>query len=291
MEKLEFIACQNEKIFDAILSERPSLNFSILKTILRKKDIKVNGKRITQNVEVKNGDKVTIFLPQKNQKKVSVIYEDKNVIIANKPQGIEVTKADKVFLDSECLEEILKATACHRLDKNTEGLVILAKNKITEDVFFDVFKGHKLEKKYKAIVFGNVSKNGEKLQNYIKKEQNFAKICPKIEKNAKIAKLSYKLLEQKNDLFLIDINLETGRFHQIRAQLANKGIFVLGDNKYGKKEMNKKYNKSKQQLCAYKITFQNLPYPLQSLSNKTFEIDPCFSLNEIIEVKNNESKN
>lgn len=283
MEKLEFFVKENNKLFDVTISERPTLNFSMLKTILRKKDIKVNDAKVTQNIEVKKGDKITIYLPQKKQKQVDIIFEDENIIIANKPQGLEVTKKDKTFLDSDCLEEILNATACHRLDKNTEGLIVFAKNTDAEKILFDAFKNHKIQKSYYAIVYGNVNKNGEILENYLKKEENYAKICKKTDKNAKFSKLEYQVINQNNNLFLLDIKLFTGRFHQIRAQLANKGIFVLGDNKYGKKEINKKYQLSKQQLCAYKLTFSKLQNLLQYLSNKSFEIKPSFDFENIIE--------
>lgn len=278
MEKFEFIAKDDTMLFDAILSERPTLNFSMLKTVLRKKDIKLNNKKIAKNMQIKKGDIVTLYLPEKKEKKVEIVFEDQNIIIANKPQGLEVTKKDKVFLQSDCLEEILNATACHRLDKNTEGLVVLAKNKIAEKILLEAFKNHDIKKKYSAIVFGKINKKGQKLSNFLLKKDNFVKILDKKEENSQTAKMSYVVKNQKEELFEIEVDLETGRTHQIRAQLAHYGIFVLGDEKYGDKAINKKYHKSKQQLCAYKITFQNMPYPLQNLSNKTFEIKPTFCI-------------
>ena len=276
MEKIEIIAEEKKRIFDLILENKPTLNFSILQTILRKKDIKVNNKRILKNFEVNVGDKITAFLPDRQDKEIEKIFENEYIIIANKPQGMEVTTRDKMFSDSLCMEEILNANACHRLDKNTEGLVVFAKNETAQKIMFEVFKEHQIEKRYLAIVSGNVKKSGDFLQNYLKKEQNFAKICQKSEKDAKPARLKYYIKNKKDDLFLIDINLMTGRFHQIRSQLSHHKIYVLGDEKYGDKEMNKKYHKNKQQLCAYKIKFENLPYPLQNLSQKEFEIAPSF---------------
>ena len=276
MEKIEFEATKSGSVFDLIIKEKPTINFSMLKTALRKKDIKLNNKRIDTNTTANVGDKITLFLPNRNQKKVEIVFEDENILIANKPQGMEVTMRDKMFSDSQCLEEILNATACHRLDKNTEGLVVFAKNPTAEKVMFEVFKEHKIEKRYLAVVCGNVKKSGENLQNFIKKEQNFAKICKKDEKNAKTAKLKYFVKDKKDDIFLLDINLLTGRFHQIRSQLSHHKIFVIGDEKYGDKEANKKYHKTKQQLCAYKIKFLQVDYPLQNLSGKEFEITPSF---------------
>ena len=193
----------------------------MLKTVLRKKDIKLNGKKILANIEVKKGDVVTLYLPQKREKKIEVVFEDQNIIIANKPQGMEVTKKDKVFLDSDCLEEVLNATACHRLDKNTEGLVVLAKNKTAEKLLLEAFKNHDIKKKYSAIVFGKINKNGQKLSNFLQKNDNYVKILDKKEENCQTAKMSYIVKKQENELFEIEVDLETGRTHQIRAQLAH----------------------------------------------------------------------
>ena len=281
MEKLDFFADKKQSVFDAIIEHKKTLNFSMLKTALRKKDIKINDKKIHENCDVQIGDKVTIYLSERQKKKIDIVYEDENIIVANKPQGIETTTLDKAYFDSQSLEELLNAKACHRLDKNTEGLIVLAKNKNTEQILFDVFKNHEIEKIYQAIVFGKVNKNGENFADYIKKEQNFAKICKKNDKNSKMAKLSYKLLKQKNNLSLIEVNLETGRTHQIRAQLSHHGIFVLGDEKYGDKQVNKKYHKSKQELCATRLKFLNLPAPLEYLSNRNFEITPSFDIENI----------
>ena len=280
MEKLKFINNETQKVFDSILSERPTLNYSILKTVLRKKDIKVNGVRIKENELVKTGDIVEIFLSKRKDKTINVVFEDENVLFVFKSAGIEVTTKDKTYVNSKSLEELTGAIACHRLDKNTEGIVVLAKNKMAEKSLLDAFKTSKIKKEYTAIVFGNVNKNGEKLENYLKKEKNLVKICKKTDKNAKFAKLSYSLISSQNGLYLIKINLETGRTHQIRVQLSGKGIFVLGDEKYGDKQINKKYKKTKQQLCAHKITFLNLPTPLNYLSGKTFEVKPSFKLED-----------
>lgn len=278
MEKLEFVAKDNTMLFDLILSVRPTLNFSMLKTILRKKDIKLNGKKVLENVEIKKGDTITLYLPEKKEKKVDIVFEDQNIIIANKPQGMEVTKKDKAFLDSECLEEVLNATACHRLDKNTEGLVVLAKNKTAEEILLEAFKSHNIKKKYSAIVFGKINKNGQKLSNFLQKSDNFVKILDKKEENSQTAKMSYSVKNQNEELFEIEVDLETGRTHQIRAQLAHYGIFVLGDEKYGDKVVNKKYHKSKQLLCAKELVFENLPTPLDYLNNKKFCIIPTFDI-------------
>ena len=281
MEKFEFVNLTKQRVFDAILQKKQTLNFSMLKTCLRKKDIKVNGKRIKENVEVFENDQIEVFLNTKKAKQIDVIFEDNNIIVAHKPQGIETTKKDKTFLESESLEELVDATACHRLDKNTEGIVVLAKNKLAQKELEKAFKTHNVKKTYSAIVFGKINKKGEKFTNFLQKNDNFVKIFDKNPKNQKdllIAKLSYIVKKQVGELFEIDVNLETGRTHQIRAQLAHHGIFVLGDEKYGSKEANKKYHQKKQLLCSKQIAFENLSAPLDYLSGKVFETEPSFDI-------------
>ena len=282
MEKISFINQKAQPLFEAILDFRPTLNFNILKSALRKKDIKVNDVKVKDNLLLTIGDKVEFYINSRKNKKIDVIFEDENILIVFKPAGVETTLKDKTYLNSKSLEELVGAKACHRLDKNTEGLVVLAKNSESENCLIDAFKRQKIEKEYNAIVVGKINKNGEKFEDFIKKEQNSVKICSKNDKNAKIAKLSYKPIANKNDLYLLNVNLETGRTHQIRVQLSHHGIFVLGDEKYGDKEVNKKYKKRKQQLCASKITFKKLDTILKYLNEKSFEVKPTFKLEDFI---------
>lgn len=285
MEKICFTNQKEQTLFEAIITFRPTLNFNMLKSALRKKDIKVNGQKVKENIMLQFGENVELYINNKPSKKIETVFEDENILIVFKPAGIETTTKDKTYKDSESLEELTKAKACHRLDKNTEGLVVLAKNDEAKNSLLTAFKNHNIKKKYLALCYGKIDKNGENFENYIKKEQNYAKICEKNDKNGKIAKLSYKFIEGKNGLCLLQINLETGRTHQIRAQLSYHKIYVLGDEKYGQKEINKKYHKSKQQLCAYSLTFEKLSAPLEYLSGKTFEIKQTFDINDFNDIK------
>lgn len=275
MEKLEFKSDKETYVFDAILQKKSSISFSLLKTTLRKKDIKINGKRISTNCKVYPLDTITIFLPDKPKKQVPVIYEDENIIIANKPQGMEVTKKDKGYAESDCLEDVFDAVACHRLDKNTEGLVVMAKNPNTENALHFAFKEHYIQKRYYAIVNGKVEKSAN-FEDYIKKQTDYVTVSANEVPDSKIAKTDYVLKDSKGELHLLDIQLLTGRTHQIRAQLAFHGIYVLGDEKYGQKSTNKKYHTKRQLLCAYLICFNNIPKYLDYLNGKTFEIKPTF---------------
>lgn len=281
MEKISFINQKAQPLFEAILDFRPTLNFNILKSALRKKDIKVNDVKVKDNLLLNIGDKVEFYINSRKNKKINIVFEDENILIVFKPAGVETALKDKTYLNSKSLEELVGAKACHRLDKNTEGLVVLAKNSDSENCLIDAFKQHKIQKEYVAVVVGKANKNGENFEDFVKKEQNFVKICSKNDKNAKIAKLSYVPISSKNDLSMLKINLETGRTHQIRVQLAHHGIFVLGDEKYGDREINKKYHKKRQLLCSTKIVFGKIDKPLKYLSGKSFETKPTFDFEKL----------
>ena len=97
MQKIEITNTKTQSVFDCILKQCPNLNFQILNTAIRKKDIKINGKKIAHNQTITSGDTVTIFLPDKKQKKLDIVYQDNSVLIVFKPQGMETTIADKTF--------------------------------------------------------------------------------------------------------------------------------------------------------------------------------------------------
>lgn len=276
MEKIEIKSEKEQTVFDLILSARPNLNFNFLKTVLRKKDIRVNGKKIDDNCIIYPNDIVVAYFPGREKKQVEIAYQDKNILVAIKPQGMEVTKQDKAFDQSECLEEIFSPfLACHRLDKNTAGLVVMAKNKKIYDLMCDAIKQRKLKKYYESIVSGKVEKQ-QNFVDYIEKKDGYV-VVHKTEKNgAKIAKTNYCLIKNFGELSLLNIEILTGRTHQIRAQLASHNIFVLGDERYGKKEINKKYHLKKQQLFAYKIEFNDMPNDLKYLNKKIIETKPPF---------------
>ena len=276
MQKIEFTNTKNQKLFDAILGNNPNLNYQILNQLLRKKDIRVNGQKILQNSFVQNGDRVTFFLPDKKQKVLDIAYEDEQLIVVFKPQGLETTKADKTFLQTDCVEDIFEgAFACHRLDKNTEGLLVLAKNKQARDIMFECFKNHNVQKFYKAICYGNI-KEQETFVDYHKKQNNKVYIFSEQQKETSKAITSYIKEKQNENFCLLDINIKTGKTHQIRAQLAHHKIYVLGDERYGNKQINKQFCTKKQQLCAYKLVFTNMPKQFAYLNQKHITTEPTF---------------
>lgn len=280
--KKEFLATSGGDLVKICLADCPKLNYNQLKTALRKKDVKVNGTRVSQTLNIGAGDKIEIFLPNGKKKTIEYVYQDGFVAIAVKPQGVETTTNDKTF-DSESLEELTGYKACHRLDKNTEGLVVLAKNDRTYDELLKAFKNGQAHKKYLCVVTGKPKSKANLLGYLVKDAKNsIVKIYNTKQPNSSVVKTNYTLLEQAGELSLLEVELLTGKTHQIRAHLSHTGLNILGDNKYGDKQINKKYGIKKQLLCAYNLKFEfDKNSFLFYLNDINFQITPSFDIKKI----------
>lgn len=255
-----------------ILKKYPTITFGELKILFRKKDVKVDGKRINADIKLIGGEEILVYNKEKN---IKTLYEDDNLIVVHKPFGVETTKVDKAYL-GQSLEEMTNAFACHRIDMNTEGIVILAKNKFIQNEMFKEFKLNNIHKFYIAQVYGILNKKEDVLSGYLIKMADGVKIVDKKEKNALEIKTKYKVLKEEKECSLVEIELLTGRTHQIRAHFAHIGHFVVGDNKYGDKEINKKLGFKKQCLCSYKVTFTCESPILKYLNEIKIETEPTF---------------
>lgn len=279
--KIEFIANETGDLVKQTLKQNPQLNFNQLQMAFRKKDVKLNGERLAKSSIINVGDKVEIFLPQAKPAVIDIVYQDENILVVNKPAGMEVTEKDKVFSNSKCLEELTNQRAVHRIDKNTQGLVVLAKNQMAYDELLDAFKNGYVKKYYQTIVCGKPKQKQAFLTAYLKKDvkNSIVKIFDKKEPNSVEIKTNYHLIKTNGELSLLFVELPTGKTHQIRAHLAHENLAVLGDEKYGNKQLNKKYSQKKQCLCACKITFS---FPSKSklsyLNNIELKIEPNFQI-------------
>ena len=251
----------NKKVSDLLFYHFNGLTRNTLYKALRKKDIRVNDIKINADTPVKTGDIITVYITNNllfNKIKLPKIYEDENILIINKPAGMEVTGDNSVTSILE--KEYPFIAPCHRLDRNTTGLTLFAKNEAVLQILLSKFKNKEIEKHYLAKVYGIPTKNAKTLSAYLFKDnkKSIVYISDTPKKGYVKIETSYTLLEKnaKENYSLLDIELHTGKTHQIRAHLAHIGYPIIGDGKYGINEINKKFGCKTQQLCSYKLAFR-----------------------------------
>ncbi len=252
-----------KKLNKVILERLPNINYPTFCKLLRKKDIKINGKRINKDMLVYENDKIEIYLPKElEETKINLdkVYEDENILVINKPAKIEVTGSNSLteIINKQYTNCEFKPQPCHRIDRNTTGLVLFAKNKEALEILLEKFKKHEIEKHYLALVYGIPNKKEERLEAYLFKDNKKSQvyISDIFKKGYQKIITRYTVLEKRKDnTAVLDVEIETGRTHQIRAHLAHIGYPIIGDGKYGKNEINKQFGKKYQMLCSYKLKF------------------------------------
>lgn len=264
MKELKVTDKYNEKKLDKfVLDNLPYLSSNSFYKLLRKKDIKINGKRINSNLTLHVGDEIHVYAPDSLEAKylkLDVIYEDANILVINKPINMEVTGSNSLTsnVHSKFCNSAFKPLPCHRLDRNTTGLVLFAKNQATLDILAQKFKEHEIKKHYKALVYGIPKIKSAKLESYLFKDskKSLVYISDVAKKGYQKIVTFYTVLESyKNNSSLLDVEIKTGRTHQIRAHLAHIGHPIIGDGKYGINQVNKQFGFKNQQLSSYKLKF------------------------------------
>ena len=234
--------------------------------LLKNKEIKVNGKKVGTDVALKKGDSVSYFLTLKQEEKraFAVLYEDENVLVADKESGVN---SEAVYAAIKREKEIY---FIHRLDRNTQGLLIFAKTPACERGLLNAFKERKVEKVYHALCAGKINPPQKMLTAYLKKDEKTSTVQVFDEPKDGAEKIitEYRTLDCKKGISKIEIRLHTGKTHQIRAHFAHIGNPVLGDMKYGDKQVNQRFNRTRQCLVAKRLTLA-LP-EIPQLDGKSF---------------------
>jgi len=258
---------------DIFLSKKISdLTRSFLKKLIKKNLLKINNKIINSpSIKLKTNDYLEIKLIYDQEKKLipkkielDIIYEDKDILIVNKQKGLVVhpgagnsknTLANALaYKYKNNLSDIngkLRPGIIHRIDKETSGLLVVAKNNISHSNLGKQFSEHTIKRKYKCLVWGILRPLNGKIDTLISRNKRNRQLMTVSEFSGKRAITNYKTLRTffRNDIpkiSLMECELETGRTHQIRVHLSYKGVSILGDKQYGKKKL--KFKKINEEL-------------------------------------------
>ena len=275
MQKIEFEVKSEKELIKAIIDELPFLSRFDVKKILENKDAKVNNQRIKENFNLNKGDKVVVFYQEKEQQEwFSEVYVDENILIVNKRAGIEIVSETERDLLSVLKQNYKTISAVHRIDRNTEGLVVFALNGKAEKELLNAFKTRSgITKKYALMVDGRVDITKIKRTVYLKKVESLSKVWISELKTSGYDPIvtEFDVIQYLDNKTLLEANLITGKTHQIRAHIAYFGFPIVGDNKYGKSS-NKTLHLTANYL-AFNFKKDNI---LHYLSGKNFEIVPTW---------------
>ena len=270
-----------------LLKTYPNLPGPVLYKCVRKKDVRVNGGRCLPDQRLCAGDQLSLYWQeeyfQKTQKeqdflkapvKLSILYEDRHILLLDKQPGLIVHPDENYHFDSliarvqhylyqkgEYLPQDEGAFApalVNRIDRNTGGIVIAAKTGEALRVLNQKLKDREVLKLYLCLVSGRPREKEALLTGYLTKDQkkNQVFISQKPSPGAKTIRTRYRVLEERGDCALLEVDLLTGRTHQIRAHMASIGHPLLGDGKYGRNQVNKPLGFKYQALYSYKLGFR-----------------------------------
>lgn len=284
---------------------------NLLYKYIRTKRIKLNGKRCEISTRLEENDILQLYINDEFfengstehdflsvPSKIDIVYEDENILLVNKKCGEVVHEDDDNSKDTLINrikhylyekgeynpenENSFAPALCNRLDRNTEGIVISAKNAEALRILNQKVKDRELKKEYLCVTIAPPPKKNDTATAYLKKDKKNNKvfISDKKTPDNKTIVTKYELLEQRGNLCLLNIELITGRTHQIRAHMAYLGAPLLGDGKYGINKVNREYSVKTQALCAYKLTFDFKTDGgiLSYLDKKTFRVDNVWFL-------------
>jgi 23S rRNA pseudouridine955/2504/2580 synthase len=265
----------------------PLLPDSLLQKAIRRKDVKINGRPAKGDARLSEGDTVRVYVPDEffeiprednawrkiAAPRLDVIYEDENILLADKKPGVLCHSAGEwtwntlianiqAYLRARgewdpAAENSFAPALCNRIDRNTGGIVIAAKNAPTLRVMDEKVRLRELEKTYLCAVVGRPKPAEGRLEDYLFKDakKNQVYVYDEPRPGARTAVTEYTVLATEGKLSLVECRLITGRTHQIRAQFRHAGCPLLGDGKYGSERDNRSFGEKGQALCSWKLKF------------------------------------
>ncbi|MBR3502918.1 MAG: RluA family pseudouridine synthase [Clostridia bacterium] len=240
----------------------PAMPGWLLRDTLKKKDVRVNGVRSSGDAVVRGGDTLTLYVDARFLSALpDVIYEDGDLLVVDKPAGVPVD-SDSRGVGADTMLARLRAVCpdarlCHRLDTGTGGVLIAAKTAGAEARMRSVFETHALTKLYQCLVVGEPARDSARLTAWLEKDAGAARVRV-IDQPAPRAlpiETRYRVLNRANGLARLEVNLITGRTHQIRAHLSHVGLPLLGDDKYGDRAANRRWKAAQPALWCVRVAF------------------------------------
>lgn len=284
----------------------PNLPTSLMYKYIRKKRIKINGKRAEISTRLQEGDLLDLYINDEffekpdpkydflhASKNIDVLYEDANILVLNKPVGVLSHPDEHEYVDTLITrvkrylyekgeydpagEQSFAPALVNRIDRNTAGIVLAAKNAETLRILNQKMKDRELHKYYLCVLHGTPKPSSGTLTGYLVKDEKKNQVF--IHKDpvpgGREIRTKYRTLRAERGLSLVEVDLLTGRTHQIRAHFASIGCPIVGDGKYGSRELDKKTGGYKKQfLASYRLEFDFTTDAgiLNYLNHKSFEV-------------------
>lgn len=279
MKKIEFVNKQKTTLKQALMQEIEGMTSSLVFFMLKRKDVLIDGKRQNKDVELFGKEQIRCYFDQNQLKnKYEIMFEDDNVLIVNKSPGIEVCDGEE-NVEKSLNSKGVKCWAVHRIDRNTEGLVLFAKNTLAKNILEKAIKDKsQIKKTYVCEVVGNPNFDHIIDKKYLKKDskKSFVKIYEHCVTGAHEIVTEFEVVKRLEQTSIVKATLFTGRTHQIRAHLSFFGNPIVGDGKYGDYETNRKMHAKTQHLTAAQIDFCLSDEKLSYLNGKHFEVVPTW---------------
>ena len=285
----------------------PLLPSALLQKYIRLKRIKCNGIRAQRDQRLREGDVLQLYIndeffdkPREDnlfltlfKPSLTIVYEDENLLLLDKRPGL-VVHADETEKVNTLINHIqaylyqkrewnpkwenaFTPSLCNRIDRNTGGIVIADKNAETLRIINEKIRDREIDKRYLCITVGTPRPPKGRVQVFLVKDEKKKEVSVRDQPvpGGKTAITTYETLDRRGELSLVEVGLETGRTHQIRATFAHMGYPLLGDGKYGRGDVNRRYGETRQALYSYKLTFD---FPtdaglLNYLKGRTFQVE------------------